>query len=238
MKRIFIGILLACVCSAYAEEPMFAPDTEWNHVIKPAYGGGGPIAKRTYGIRDTVVNGITYQWVRWKLLRSEGAKVWCVVDSMGKQVERLLYDFDLQAGDSIRHVFERYDELQPIYYSKVTHVESITLPDGRSARRLSYDSRPDDIEHVGSVLGLLEIASFDVEINGTVENFVCCTRGDNVLYETEQDDCDKLKNMIFTETEHTLTEPFTATKFLRDGQLFINHNGNTYNAHGVRIRNF
>ena len=218
-----------------SDEPMFTPDTKWNHVIRLV--DGGPIAKRIYGMRDTVVNGVSYQWVRWRLLRSEGAKVWCLVDSMGEQVEQLLYDFDLKVGDSISHIrLQYYDEDYPVLYSKVTHVESITLQDGRSARKLSYDKyRSDDIEHVGNVWGLLEVATSEIAINGTIEDFICCTHDGVVLYETGPNECDKLMNMVFTE-EHSPAQVSFDGKLLRDGQLFIQNGNKTYNALGVPVK--
>ena len=39
-------------------------------------------------------------------------------------------------------------------------------------------------------------------------------------------------------TPHIAYTPSSSRKILRNGQLFINHDGNTYNANGVLIRNF
>ena len=237
MKKLSICGIIVCIISiVHAGEPMFLPGTEWNYVVKHV--DDGPLARRTYGIRDTIVNGVEYQWICYHLMRSEGAKVWCVVDSMGHQVERLLYDFDMQVGDSIHQVYEHYDNLEfccPDWIYTVTCVNTISLPDGRTARRLSYDSRPDDIEYVGSISGLLGPMVLTLPTNGIIEDFICCTRDGVVLYETGPNECDKLMNMVFTE-EHTPVQVSFDGKLLRDGQLFIQHGVKTYNALGVPVK--
>ena len=221
-----------------ASEPMFLPATEWNYVVKHV--DEGPLARRTYGIRDTIVNGIGYQWICYHLVRFEGAKVWCVVDSMGNQVERLLYDFDMQVGDSIHQVYEHYDNLEfccPDWIYTVSCVDTISLPDGRTARRLSYDNDSRlDIEFIGSTWGLLGPMVLTLPTNGIIEDFVCCTRDDVVLYETGPNECDKLKNMIFTKEENIPASDSFAGKLLHDGQLLIEHGNKTYNALGVPVK--
>lgn len=186
-------------CEYNGEEPMFTSDTRWDYVYTEMY--GGPDYKPTYfsiGPIDTLINHIRYQQIRGFLFRSEGAKVWCLLDSMGIPVERLVYDFDLQIGDSIRTIFTNWEALDSYsdptpQYVKVTKVENIILPDGRSARRLSYDYRPDDIEHIGSVSvddGILAPLNLDRCQCGKGDHFLCCTRGDILLYEVAEGACD------------------------------------------------
>jgi len=194
-------------CEYNGEEPMFTSDTRWDYVHTEMY--GGPDYKPTYfsaGLVDTLINHIRYQQIRGflfrstlgandLLFRSKGAKVWCLLDSMEIPVERLVYDFDLQIGDSIRTIFtdwpalDYYSDPTP-KYAKVTKVENITLPDGRSARRLSYDYRPDDIEHIGSVDGIFAPLHLPISQCGCGEHFLCCTRGDILLYEVAEGACD------------------------------------------------
>ena len=66
----------------------------------------------------------------------------------------------------------------------------IELADGRSARHLSYDNRPDDIEHIGSIDGILEPLNMPVSTCGCGDHFLCCTRGDFLLYESYTGACD------------------------------------------------
>ena len=197
-----MGQKYGCYYDGGTQQAMFPSDTRWDYVHTEMY--GGPDYKPTYfsvGLVDTLINHIRYQQISDALFRStlgandllfrsKGAKVWCLLDSMEIPVERLVYDFDLQIGDSIRK-WGTEDYLDPTpKYAKVTKVEKITLPDGRSARRLSYDDRPDDIEHIGSVDGIFAPLNLPTSMCGCGEHFLCCTRGDILLYEVAEGACD------------------------------------------------
>lgn len=183
-------------------EPMFTSNTEWHYKSYDmfAYTDYTPTLS-SISLVDTLINNIPYQKIGGILFRTKGTKVWCTMDSLGTPVERLVYDFGLQVGDSIRNVY--YDEefgmeQEYIRYAKVTSVEYITLSDGRSARRISYDNyRPDDIEHIGSVEGILSPLNFPVAECGCGDAFKCCTRNDFLLYEVSTGACDD-----FFEAEH------------------------------------
>ena len=231
-KHLFLGILLLLVSGIHAGKPMFLPDTEWHYYETDLFSNTSN--KRTYTIQDTLVDGVAYQYVRGVLLRSEGAKVWCMTDSAGKKVEQLLYDFDLQVGDSIRTVYFEYYADDPDFYAKVTKVETITLSDGRKARRISYDNRHDDIEHVGNILGIIEAAMYVLPPNGIIEKFVCCVRGDNVLYETATGECENLDKT--TAIPIFRTDIPSVSKLLRDGQILILQNDKTYTITGQRVK--
>lgn len=194
-------------------DPLFPSDTRWHYVYEEMYGGPDftPIYFSDSPI-DTVINNTHYQRIKGKLFRSEGAKVWCAKDSMGTLVERLVYDFDLQVGDSIRNIFYEDDPYDVIpSYAKVTKVENITLSDGRSARRLSYDAfRYDDIEHIGSLGGFLAPLNLEVPTCGCGDHFQCCTRGDFLLFEIAKGACD-----TFMEDNHPYVD--TIPLFIKDG---------------------
>ena len=230
MKRILLEIILASACCIlYATEPMFSLYTEWHYCETNMFDGTS--VARTYGLRDSSYNNVTYTYIQGALLRTEGAKVWCVVDSMGKHIEQLLYDFDLMVGDSIRTIsYPMYDPEMPPHFAKVTNVETIVLSDGRTARHLTYDSRTDDIEHIGCVNGILHAAVLLLPPNGITEDFVCCTRGDNLLYETSNGACVKLIQGI-----NNIHMNSSATKFLRDGHIYIKHEEKIYNAQGTFV---
>lgn len=177
-------------------EPMFTSDTKWHYKSYDmfAYTDYTPTLS-SISLVDTLINNIPYQKIGGILFRTKGTKVWCTMDSLGTPVERLVYDFGLQVGDSIRNVY--YDEefgmeQEYIHYAKVTSVEYITLSDGRSARRISYDNyRPDDIEHIGSVEGILSPLNFPIPECGCGDAFKCCTRNDFLLYEVSTGACDE-----------------------------------------------
>lgn len=180
-------------CGEDAPDAMFPPETRWNYKHTEMYGGPDDNYVFTLQPMDTIIGNTRYQQIGSFLFRSKGAKVWCAVDSMGTFVERLVYDFDLQVGDSIRAIYG-YDEesagTNP-QYAKVTSVEQTYLADGRYARRISYDGfRPDDIEHIGSIEGILTPLNIPVPTCGCSDQFRCCTKSDYLLYEVAQGACD------------------------------------------------
>ena len=174
---------------------MFPSDTRWHYILNILTGEPEPIIKY-YSIEpiDTLINNTRYQKIQNALFRSSGAKVWCALDSAGTLVERLVYDFDLQVGDSIPtyygSIYEVFEDPYDHSYAKVTNVEHIYLADGRPARRISYDYRPDDIEHIGSVEGILAPLYLPIPTCGCADHFRCCTYAGTLLYEVAKGACD------------------------------------------------
>ena len=190
---------------------MFPPDTRWHYVLNILTGEPEPIIKY-YSIEpiDTLINNTRYQKIQNALFRSSGAKVWCALDSVGTLVERLVYDFDLQVGDSISITVGNENGIWLVpeedpTYAKVTNVEYIKLADGRMARRISYDYRSDDIEHIGSVKGILAPLSYPGHPDSW-SSLLCCTRSDFLLYEAESGACDT----FLVNVQHTDTIPLYA----------------------------
>lgn len=211
-------------------DTFFAANTQWNYRVTDHF--AQTTTKKSYTLKDSVVDGRMYQCTQGVLLRTDEAKVWCLVDSMDKRIEKLLYDFDLQVNDSIGTVYTNYASNEPCVFAKVTEVKNITLSDGRVARRISYDNREDDIEFVGSTLGLIAPANIPVVPNGIIEEFVCCTSGDYVLFEIAPSECDALVSDIVNIT----TQPASASKFLREGQMYILRDGKTYTITGQEVK--
>lgn len=209
-----IGEKYGCEYNYNPSQPMFPSDTKWHYVYTEMY-GGPDFKPRYFSVSpiDTVINNTHYQQINGILFRSDATKVWCVIDSMDTRIERLVYDFDLQVGDSIRKLCYGYDGYwteepycEESRYAKVTNVEYIQLGDGRMARRLSYDNRPDDIEHIGCVDGIFAPLNFPVSTCGCGDYFQCCTRGDVLLYEVESGACDT----FFIKEQPTDTIPLYA----------------------------
>ena len=191
---------------------MFPSDTRWHYMHSEMFGGPNDSYNFTLQPVDTIINNTHYQQIGSGIFRSEGAKVWCLVDSMETLVEYLVYDFDLQVGDSIRQLHEGHviyesesaGEWYDNEYAKVTNVEYVTLADGRKARRISYDGyRFDDIEHIGSVEGILAPLNFQIPTCGCADHFQCCTYAGILLYEVASGACDT----FFVKAQPTDTIP-------------------------------
>ena len=230
MKRLLFIFFTAFTSSAFAAPPFFAIGTQWNYRVTDHF--AQTTTKKSYTLKDSVVDGRMYQCMQGLLLRTDGAKVWCLVDSLDKQIEKLMYDFDLQVGDSIGTIYKEYNPDGSYMFAKVTEVKTITLSDGRVARRISYDNRADDIEFVGSTLGILAPANIPIAPNGIIEEFVCCTEGDYILFEVSSGEC----NALVSSTDNITSHPASATKLLHDGQMYIEHDGQTYSVTGQEVK--
>ena len=189
-----MGEKYGCEYNYDPSQPMFPSDTRWHYEHSEMYGGPNDNYNFTIQPADIIINNTRYQQISGFPFRSSGAKVWCALDSAGTLVERLVYDFDLQVGDSIPTYYGSiYDVFEDPYdhsYAKVTNVEHIYLADGRPARRISYDYRPDDIEHIGSVEGILAPLYLPIPTCGCADHFRCCTYAGTLLYEVAKGACD------------------------------------------------
>ena len=122
-------------------------------------------------------------------VRESYGKIYCRVRNREETAfeDVLLYDFNVSVGDTVMRSYYGQDEDN---YAVVTSIEEILLNDGRSARKINYDRRPSDIEYVGSTAGFLYPLYGDMLPDGYRHSFLCCTDGENLLYESNPGDCD------------------------------------------------
>ena len=239
-----------------SEEFYFPEGMTWTVRLMPLSGGCDPRDNVFVLQGDTLINGKKYHNVKyfevpWLVfpLTADGKKIYAHI--YGRDI--LLYDFGLEVGDSILHYQNiRFDADAPedlrfgsdSAYIYVSEVDSITLLDGRRAKCLHYKDRRyqdeyyirTDIEYVGCSHGGL-FSIIDVPLQTTCgSNACCCSLNGELIYEDYAGLCALMDLHSALPKEDEIALP-SATKFLRDGQLLINHNGNTYNANGVLIRN-
>lgn len=113
--------------------------------------------------KDTVINNNTYRLVdNYYPMRQTQNRIYMY--DFSTQTEILLYDFSLQIGDYIEQLEDPFSGT-PKRKAKVVKTETITLADGRKARRIEYEQtyptpREPDIEFVGNeqrgILGPLD----------------------------------------------------------------------------------
>lgn len=147
---------------------------------------------------DTLINGKTYHNVR--MYNEKEQQVLSIpITAEGKKIyahiydrDILLYDFGLEVGDSIMRYRSinmedgipedlRFDPDST--YSYVTGIDSVTLLDGRIAKRLHYNIYLPDIEYVGCSHGGL-FSIIDVPLQTTCgSNACCCTLNGELIYE-------------------------------------------------------
>ncbi len=210
-KNIKIFALLICMLMTTsviwaddnASDFYFPEGMTWTVRLMPLFGGCDPRDNVFVLQGDTLINGKKYHNVKyleapWLVfpLTADGKKIYAHI--YGRDI--LLYDFGLEVGDSILHYQNiRFDADAPedlrfgsdSAYIYVSEVDSITLLDGRRAKRLHYKDRRyqeeyyirADIEYVGCSHGGL-FSIIDVPLLTTCgSNACCCTLNGELIYE-------------------------------------------------------
>lgn len=163
--------------------------------------------------------------------------------------EYLLYDFGAQVGDTLELFagVENYHN-QQTYTHVVTHKD--TLSDGRTIITLNtllYDDQQTEQRHktvwiagVGSLDGIVHNSATLVK-NDHATTMLCAWLDDECVYTTDLPFYKSL-GCIYNNNAETSVENIEiptkneGDKFLRNGQLFILHNGRTYNVFGVLVK--
>ncbi len=127
--------------------------------------------------RDTTINNLTYRLVNnYFPMRQTKNRIYMYV--YRTKTEILLYDFSLKVGDYIEQQEDPYSGI-PKRKAKVIKTETITLADGREARRIEYEQtypapREPDIEFVGNekrgILGPLDNSLSESHLEAFYDN--------------------------------------------------------------------
>ena len=136
---------------------------------------------------DTIINGIKYRIVDNIPAREDGDKIYCYTwDPLETRThEVLIYDFGAKKGDKVRTLIDGRSE--QTYYATVTDVKTVTLLDGRKARKISYDGRATDLEYVGHI----DCGFTRPMLGYTMDSYqyLCCSEGDILLHEEYEGAC-------------------------------------------------
>ncbi len=245
-KRILLLILgLSLSVSAILAETSsyFAENTRWGFLLLSETPGFAYKKDLCVLRGDTTIDSKLYQKIIYEgqdngqriiPIREEGKKIYAHVNS--KDV--LLYDFNLNVGDSKPNYVDidgNIDKDQPEL--RVIKVDSITLLDGRRAKRIEYDNLFRDIEYVGSDCGLLAPFVYPQRTTGGYIT-MCCSLNGEPIYEAVEGNCEIVNDFFVASKIESISSstPASASKFLRNGQLFIEHNGKIYNVTGKEVK--
>lgn len=250
-------ILLLCACLAApfvsaensSDDFYFPEGMTWTVSVISDYGCNHKTVLVLQG--DTLINSKTYHNVRLLCeaplvipIAADGKKIYAHIYDR----DILLYDFGLEVGDSILHygyinfnedVSEdrRFNEDSAYIY--VVEMDSITLLDGRRAKRLHYKRFQDesyrvDIEYVGCARGGL-FSIIDVPLQTTCgSNVCCCSLNGELVYEDYAGLC-ALMDMHSALPAVDEYEP-SATILLHNGQLLIRRSDKTYDTQGREVK--
>jgi len=218
-------------CEYNSNHAYFPEGKVWSYSVTELCEGGDRTFIRQMSVSgEKAINGTNYRLLDNVPIRERGKQVLAYYE--GKEV--LIYDFGLNVGDKIAspsaHLYDDNEE----GLATVTAIDSVTLLDGRRAKRIQYDYRAMDIEYVGSVSDagvLAPLYGEELPPCGPIR-FLCCSMDGNPIYETSQGNCEYNTETTVSDTQaHTRS----ATKRVGNGQILINRNGKTYNIVGVEM---
>ena len=252
-----------CLCDGYQSSYKDQWSDTWN-VLSHGYRPGQPLfgaCTMIYQLEgDTTINQQVYtklvctytnysateKWYSGALRFTEDKKVYIYYDN----TEYLLYDFDVQIGDTL-DVFAGIDyyDFHKTYPHVVTNVNK--LDDGRlqfyldAIVRDEYLNQEEKfpktwIEGVGSVDGIIHNnAIIGVGGNGKTA-LLCAYHNDECIYTTDNPYYTSLgcvyNDPIFSATEEVNAPAQSAQKIMYNGQLLILRDGKTYNVMGMEVK--
>lgn len=172
----------------------------------------------------------------------------CGLPEQGNPSEYLLYDFNVKPDDIVQAYYGFADlscaNIEGRSALVPYTVSDVQIIDGRRHVYVTNDftGSVEWIEGIGTRHIIWPCGQNCVPTGYTHWHCTLCaadSKGDilysfNTDYIGIQNNC---PDWVPTKVENIPCNTPSATKFLRDGQLLINHDGNTYNANGVLIRN-
>lgn len=152
---------------------------------------------------DTIIDNRYYQIIGGVPVRVEDNRVYFRIRLYDIiEFDELVYDFNLEVGDTIDWKNYGYPKYTT---SRVIKTDSVTLLDGRKAKRIFYDNRGTDIEYIGCV-SETDRGLFGSVIAPTPDNarwqFLCCSVDGMPLYQTSEESCEKSAKYIYRESKY------------------------------------
>ena len=151
--------------------------------------------------QDTVINGQHYlQYGEDLFLREQDNKVLLYSGDCSKS-DLVLYDFNLQVGDSLAHifrvgdnacgavVFSNTDEENRSYYAHVTKIETIVLQDGKERKKWVFGNGMEYVEGIGTwgndvfAGDFFQLIMEDIPLCLRERSLVCVCKNGKMLYE-------------------------------------------------------
>ena len=230
---------------------------QWNVLSHGWYGASDePFRPDTWIYQlgqDTIINNMTYKTLySYFSLDSHEAKSYIAAlrFTEDKQVfilyegtEYLLYDFDVQVGDTLEIFggikYYKFQETLPHVVTAINTSESGRLHiilDAITTDNSKWRKRW--IEGIGSLDGIIHNTATTLMGNG-VTTVLCAYYNDECLYSTTDSLYSSYgcvyNDPIFSATEEVESPTPSAQKIMQNGQLLIIHEGKTYNVMGVEV---
>ena len=232
-KRLFfLSLVIALAINAMAYQSMLVDGYHWNVVTRNAMLDGNETI--VYGTHveefdgDSVINGVTYKklWMYYPenpekrtlegLIREDASaqKVW----AYGNGFEALMYDFDVEIGDTISllswlHLMKNItaEELEDDYTIVdlvVANIEKVDIAHYNNLKKITlFDPRNKDYkfdiyERFGSLRGWLR-SDYDLVDGGGISFMICAFDANNELLfkPVHNNELDEIENCYINETK-------------------------------------
>ena len=233
--------------------------------VYPDYTGLEPsFSSETYFLDgDTVINGITNKavWCNSKssyiaALResTDGQQVY--ITPSGEKTEMLLFNFDVQINDVVYAYDHSYTGIDPLvipgdpdYDEKVKNqyrwlVQDVQTVDGRKhvvVKGGQSNHTVEWIEGIGTKYMLYENNQRGALSTTSVYALCAVDKDGNTLYSFDTEGIGIRNNcpdweIIDSTIDKVVKQPASATKLLRDGQMYILRDGKTYSVTGQEVK--
>jgi len=167
MKKTFSLVVLILTC-CFAEAQTYVPfpvsNTEWSEIYYQVGPCEYPYCKHSYFMQgDTLIGSIPYHKIYYHVdsnivylagLREDSKRIYARSNS--GVYELLIYDFNLNIGDSIKSYCSIYDSSY-FFWNHVTAIDSVLLPDAGFRKRFHLSYGQPWIEGIGCESGLFSI---------------------------------------------------------------------------------
>ena len=274
MKRLFfINCVIFIVMNVMAYTPIVVEGYKWN-VVHIGY--GGTIDERIYLTNrekiegDSIVNDIVYK----KLWESDDCEIGktsllaLIRENIAEQkvyaynegVEVLLYDFDVEVGDTIKvwnwlrqlkylNSSNTHNEEYRYSYLVVEDVDYIEDEVYGSLKKITYyrvgreNIKIIIYERYGALTGWAVSNYANIEGGGPGSMICAFDANDELLFKpTHNNELDEIENCYISETKtdiEIITAPTTPAiqKIIYNGQVYILRNGKVYNMVGIEVKN-
>ena len=197
----------------FCESAYFPKDMKWNILVEDMCLDEAPQIKTLSVGNDTVIDGHLYQMINNIPIRHLNNRIYCrVQDQEDNFVDYMMYDFNLEVGDSIEKTFYHQDLTNK--YAYVVKVDTISLMDGRKAKRVQYDSRETDVEYIGNIgRGLFAPLDNIIPPCGVKEYLSCCYSDEDMIYDVGNGGCSDVEVLSNADTWYGVEIDYMTKKY-------------------------
>ena len=192
-------------------------------------------------------------------LREENKRIY--IYSYIQQKDLLLYDFTLQIGDSLPHLYSDWDIENeeygnvvdyPTMTSKVNPIvvvdlSEVTLLDGKQYKKWTFNNGMEYVENIGAY-GHYKYAGDFFQLIADIPvpcltgfHLICISKEGMLIYQMDEEKMDSLGveclcQSVANSVEDTRSLHTESTKFIHSNQVLIQTEDKTYNIMGMEMK--